>query len=526
MKKIISLVLAFSFLFLSSLVSYAYDINPTLKYQNAGSYEHWTEESYYSSPAIEDIDGDGKKEIIFSNYSITVLDAATGSIKWRVNSGKDRNSPVVEVGGNNGHTWSDIEIHDINGDGKKEIITGHGHGLISVLDSNGYFLPGWPQTPVDVSVRSVEVADLDSDGKKEIIVGLGVGGPTSVYVYNYDGTLREGWPQTPDSSDPVSWTYGIFMDTITTADLNNDNILEIIVPSDLSFISVFEPDGSPYMANESVFGPKSWGQISLFEDYASEIRNDNGGWGFPVTGNELRENLYKGEFGHAKAKVYDVDGNGTKEVIVTTIMCNRKYAPVYPPTEYMTVAILNADRTRYRNDELGYNWEVIPMDLGKPLYQNDGSVASGVFQSPTISDIDGDGKVEILFNSYNGKVHCFGLDKKEPYAWPYSLTKRTSPKFEYASPVVCKDLNGDGKQEVIFTSFFDSTQNYGNIRGFLYILNYEGKVMHKIELPDTKEPGMYPNGAMAAPVVDDIDGDGAYEIVINTLHSAICVYDL
>ena len=126
----------------------------------------------------------------------------------------------------------------------------------------------------------------------------------------------------------------------------------------------------------------------------------------------MRENLYKGEFGHAKAKVYDVDGNGTKEVIVTTIMCNRKYAPVYPPTEYMTVAILNADRTRYRNDELGYNWEVIPMDLGKPLYQNDGSVASGVFQSPTISDIDGDGKVEILFNSYNGKVHCFGLDKK------------------------------------------------------------------------------------------------------------------
>lgn len=263
-----------------------------------------------------------------------MLDAATGSIKWRVNSGKDRNSPVVEVGGNNGHTWSDIEIHDINGDGKKEIITGHGHGLISVLDSNGYFLPGWPQTPADVSVRSVEVADLDSDGKMEIIVGLGVGGPTSVYVYNYDGTLREGWPQTPDSSDPVSWTYGIFMDTITTADLNNDNILEIIVPSDLSFISVFEPDGSPYMANESVFGPKSWGQISLFEDYASEIRNDNGGWGFPVTGNELRENLYKGEFGHAKAKVYDVDGNGTKEVIVTTIMCNRKYAPVYPPRIY------------------------------------------------------------------------------------------------------------------------------------------------------------------------------------------------
>lgn len=510
----------------ASATSYAYDVNPTLKYTNAGTFPLWTEESYYSSPAVEDIDGDGRKEIIFSNYTITVLDAATGETKWKVNSGKDRNTPVSEFGVSNGHTWSDIEVHDINGDGKKEIITGHGHGVISVLDCNGYFLSGWPQTPRDASVRSVEVSDLDNDGKKEIIVGLGVTDNTSVYVYNYDGTLRPGWPQTQGENGKSSWTYGIFMDGIATADLNNDGKKEIIVPSDLSFISVFEPDGTSYQANQAVFGQKNWGQISLYEDYSSEIRNDNKGWGYEVDGTELREELYKGEFGHAKAKVCDVDNNGTQEIVVSTIMCNRKYAPVYPPTEYMTIAILNADRTRYSNDALGYNWEVIPTDLGKPLYQNYDSVASGVFQSPTICDIDGDGKNEILFNSYNGKVHCFGLDKKEPYAWPFSLTKRSNPKFEYASPVVCQDINFDGKKEIIFTSFYDDTQGYGNIRGNLYILNYEGKTIYKSELPDSKEPGMHPNGSKAAPVVQDIDGDGAYEIIINTLHSGICVYDL
>jgi len=499
---------------------------PGVKYSNAGTFDLWTEESYYSAPAVVDLDGDGKKEIVFSNYSITVLDAATGDTKWKVNSGYDRKTACREFGLSNGNTWSDVEIHDINGDGSLEIISGHNGGVISVLSSDGYFLPGWPQTPVACAVKSVEVADLDGNGTKEIVVGYGIEGNTSVYVFNHDGSIRHGWPQIQGQNGVTSWTYGIFMDNIAVSDLNYDGIQEIIVPSDLSFVSVFEPDGSPFKANSEVYGNRYWGQIALFEDYAAEIRGDNGGWGYPVSGTEFREELYKGEFGHSKAVVADVDNNGSKEVIVPTIMCNRKYAPVYTETEYMTVALLNADRTRYKNETLGFNWEVFPMDLGDPLVDNAQILCSHVFQRPTVCDIDGDGLKEILFNSYNGKVHCFSLNKKEPYAWPFSLTKRTSPKFEYASPVECKDINSDGKQEIIFSSFYDPTQGYGSIRGSLYVLNYEGRVIHKIPFPDTKEPGMYANGSMAAPVVDDIDGDGAYEVVVNSLHGAICVFDL
>lgn len=499
---------------------------PTLKYANAGTYPLWTEESYYSSPAVADIDGDGALEIIFSNYSITVLDAKTGAVEWKVNSGYDRRTPVREFGLSNGHTYSDVEIHDINGDGKLEIITAHGGGAISVLDGNGYFLPGWPKRPVEASARSVEVSDLDGDGQKEIVVGYGVGGSQSVYVFQANGFLRYGWPQLQKENGMESWLYGVFMDNIAIEDLNDDGIKEIIVPSDLSCISVFEPDGSVFPANSDVYGDKAWGLVALFEDYAAEIRSENSGWGSPITGKEMREDLYKGEFGHAKAKVEDLDGDGKKEVIVPTIMCNRKYAPVYPPSEYMTIAVLNADRTRWKNEDLGYNWEVLPMDLGLPLVQNPASVPSNVAQVPTICDLDGDGRKEILFNSYNGKVHCLSLDKTEPYAWPFSLTKRTSPMFEYASPVVCVDLDYDGRKEVIFTSFYDNTQNYGIVQGSLYVVSYEGKLLHKVPLPQAKEADQKPNGAMGAPVVRDIDGDGAYEVVINTLHGAICVYDL
>ncbi len=521
MKKLCMLMAA---LLLSAVPFSASAIQPQLKYACAGTYPLWTEESYYAAPVVEDIDGDGAQEIIFSNYSITVLDGATGQTEWKVNSGRDRSQPTEEFGASNGHTWCTPKLYDINGDGRKEIITGHGRGVISVLSGDGYFLPGWPQIPQDASVRSVVPADLDGDGKGEIVVGLATDGITSVYVYNFDGTLRPGWPQTQNTA--TSWTYGVFMDNIAVADLNRDGLQEILVPSDLSFISVFEPDGSVYMANARVFGDKAWGQISLFEDYSAEIRNDNGGWGHPVTGSELRESLYKGEFGHAQAKVQDLDGDGSLEIVVPTVMCNRKYAPVYPPTEYMTVAILNADRTRYKNEALGYNWEVLPMDLGDPLVQNTTMITSGIYQSPTISDLDGDGMMEILWSDYSGKVRCFSLNKQEPYAWPYSLTKRTSPMYEYASPVVCRDLDGDGKQEVVFTSFYDDTQGYGVVRGSLYILNYEGRLLHRVQLPDSKEPGMYANGGKAAPTVADVDGDGMPEIVVNTMTGAICVYDV
>ena len=525
MKKIIAVLTGLILMFSSVAVSAEYT-TPVLKYTNAGTFDTWTEEAYYSSPAVCDIDDDGELEIIFSNYTITVLNAKTGKTEWKVNSGYDRKTPVKSSGLSNGHTWSDVEIHDINGDGKKEIITAHGKGVISVLSCDGYFLPGWPQKPTDASARCVEVSDLDGDGKKEIVVGYGILDGASIYVYNYDGTLRRGWPQLTSKNGDETWLDGVYMDTIAISDLNGDGIKEIIIPSDLSYVSVHEPDGTAYKANSKVYGNRSWGQIALFEDYAAEIRGDNGGWGNSIKGGEFREELYKGEFGHAKAVVSDLDNDGTKEVVVSTIMCNRKYAPVYPPTEYMTIAVFNADRTRYKNDKYGYNWEVLPMDLGEPLYQNKVSVASKVFQRPTVSDLNGDGKKEILFNSYNGKVHCLGLDKVEPYAWPYSLTKRTSPKFEYASPVVCEDINFDGKKEVIFTSFYDDYQGYGIVRGNLYILDYKGRLLSKTKLPDSKEAGMHSNGSMAAPVVMDIDKDGAYEIVINTLQSGICVYDL
>ena len=505
------------------------DVAPRLKYANAGALGNWTEESYFSSPVVCDLDGDGRKEIVFSNYSVTVLDASTGKLKFRVNSGHDRSEQFSEFGKSVGHTWCSPVVADIDGDGGKEIVTAHGNGLVSVLDANGYFKPGFPVTPCAASARSLKVEDLDGDGLYEIIVGYGVESPKSLYVLEPDGSQRQGFPVLSDEQDQkVGYGYGIYMDSVAVSDLDGDGRKEIIVPTDTEFIGVFRDNGAPFEANRAIFGYDYWGQIGTYEDQAVELRGDNGGFGWEIGGRYLkREELYKLSFAHSVAVVDDVNNDGKKEVVVSALVYERNDANQYDSSKFMTVALFNTDRTRFVDKNLDADWTTLPTDRGGPLINHPEFLVSGVCQTPVIADLDGDGRKEILFNAYNGRVECFSIDKSEPFEWPYSLTKRTSPLAEYPSPVVCYDIDGDGKKEVIFTSFYDEKQPLGGImQGSLYILNYEGRLLSKTALPKATEASSKHNGARAMPVLDDIDGDGLPEIVINTLNGAICAYDL
>jgi hypothetical protein len=257
------------------------------------------------------------------------------------------------------------------------------------------------------------------------------------------------------------------------------------------------------------------------------MRGSNMGWGFPLVGNEKREEKNYAAFSHGVVTTEDLDMDGTKEIISSFVMFERINSEIYTRSEYMSLAILRADRTRFRIAGTDIDWGTPPTDLGEPLVQNPEFLASYVSATPVVTDLDGNGMKEILLNSYNGKVHCFSLDKSEPYAWPYSLTKRTSPLPEYASGVVCKDLDGDGKQEVVFGTYYDpSISSTKGHDGCLMILNYEGKLIERIPLPKAKEAPFKDNGCMAIPVIEDIDGDGLYEIILNTTYDAICVYDI
>jgi hypothetical protein len=93
--------------------------------------------------------------------------------------------------------------------------------------------------------------------------------------------------------------------------------------------------------------------------------------------------------------------------------------------------------------------------------------------------------------------------------------------IRFASEPLVADLDGNGKAEVIFTSW---VQKGTNRTGKLHILNYIGQKMFEVNLPIGV--GSDWNGALAAPTLGNIDTDQDLEIVINTAHSGIVAYNL
>ncbi|MCM1441869.1 MAG: FG-GAP-like repeat-containing protein [Roseburia sp.] len=528
----------------------------------AHSGVEYVEEAYWSAPVVADVDGDGRLETVHAAYTLTVADAATGSVKWQVNSGKDRSTPYLrytEAGSNAaGQTFCKVLVKDLDGDGKQEIAVGYANGSISVLDGQGYFKPGWPRTTSNNIIWSLAADDLDGDGKQELIAGLGIEGPTSIYVFNADGTLRSGWPQRLRSqgADAV-YSDGIYADGITTGDLDGDGLPEILMPTDNWFINAYNGDGTPVMvssrfqnSDHDTFdygGDIPWGAVGLWEDYAQELKRDNGGYGTDLQWESLakkgRAGTYGPGMGFSTAVCTDVDGDGTEEVVVTALMLDRTVAFQNPSnrntftnkdTRYMTVYILNRDRTRFNNGT--YNWESIPTNLtastlGGLLNQSAHDLSGVVRPVPAVADINGDGVNEILFNAFDGKVHCFSLasSSKELEGWPYILPGNNgSTLCEFATAPVVEDLDGDGRPEIVFASHTASSTGERAYRdGALYVVGGDGKLItrHSLHSAIYEHAAInYDNGAYAAPTVADVDGDGVKEILVNTRHYGLCAY--
>lgn len=476
---------------------------PVLKWQLGGCYSSWCETGWYSSPAAADLDRDGQVEVVASAYSIFVLDGATGSLEWKMSSGHDRS----ELGAPNvGRTWPGIVLADIDQDGNIEIVTAHSGGWVSVYTAQGYFESGWPQHPLSNEKRGLLVSDLEGDGMLEVISTGAVGSRTNTWVFEPDGTLRSGWPQLNNDS---GYAWGVYNANGSAGDLDGDATNEIIVPSDVHYICAYEPDGSQIPANV-MYGDKGWGKVGVWESLDTELR----GWG---ECNGVRAESYRTNFADGPSVIADVNGDGNVEVVATGNVYDCYEG--YPPSRYDGVYVFNADRSRFTDGS--FDWRSVPVDTGAPLSE-DYNVIESAEPNPAVADLDGDSRMEIVYASYDGRVHAFWLDKTEHGSWPYSVYQPTEGFYRFASEPVIADLDNNGFAEVIFSSW---TQKGSFATGKLHILDYLGNPIYEVSLPQAFGDDDW-NGALPAPTLANIDGDADLEVVLLTAHSGIVAYDL
>ena len=117
------------------------------------------------------------------------------------------------------------------------------------------------------------------------------------------------------------------------------------------------------------------------------------------------------------------------------------------------------------------------------------------FGSAAVGDLDGDGKPEIVFGTYFGESRVYCVDGATgKIKWFYEVERGPID-----DSVVIADVTGDGKPEVLFA---------GSASGEILCLNGKGEVVWKV---DDDIDGETFDGAIA---VGDLDGDGTQEILI------------
>ncbi|MBN1539596.1 MAG: VCBS repeat-containing protein [Candidatus Thermoplasmatota archaeon] len=325
----------------------------------------------FMSILCEDVDSDGRMEILFGSYDGYVVSveyyAGDYSVDWT--------SPRYGT-----RVWG-LETGQFDQDDDLEIAIGDGDGQVRVLDGRTKRVE-WESVTLVRDAHGILFHDLDGDGQNELVVGTGF-------------KTDQGWGQIyffkPNSSEPYDTLppFDSRLRELDVADVDNDGKEELIV---CSGVSLGDIGGEGY--------------IRIFDLETGKLE-----WKSPDL------------FGCIEGlRIVDLDGDGTKEIIVSNGYRYREgwcYIFTYDGADYRRIwrsenlgpKAYGLDIADIDGDEI---LEIVVSNMDGYIRVYDGITHQLEWRSPdlgrdilglTIADPDQDGQLEIIAGQggYNGK---------------------------------------------------------------------------------------------------------------------------
>jgi hypothetical protein len=367
-----------------------------------------------------------------------------------------------------GTTFSDLD-HD----GNLEIIAVSTDGTVYVWDYLGNLRPGWPQTVIGIPQFAPAIGDINGDGLLEIALTTWQTWGR-VYVFDRDGNVLPGWP--------VSFNDHEIVETPALSDLDGDGKLEIIVGErdyPMGYLHVLRYDGTEFPGN----------------------------WPFELDG-----------VPGAGASVGDIDNDGQKEIIYLSVYSVYAFEsdgtlmPGWPYTQpgcefsYSGPALADFEGDGYLEIVCSccLDWDGVVggyffvLDYqGNPLPGWPRPASWWTYCPPSVGDVNQDGNLEIAVGDGGWVLHLFDIYGN--YLPGFPLDRDAAVE----GPISIADLEEDSTMELIF----DSNVILGpDTSGFLWAVYSNGDSVP--DWPLRTYSATYMNGS----TVGDVNDDGILEV--------------